>query len=120
MNTTTIQADSDSSPLVLSDGAVNQLKKLVEAEGNTALMLRIYITGGGCSGFQYGFEFDETTNDDDLKIEKDGVSVIVDTMSLQYLNGAEVRFQEDLTGAQFVINNPNVSTTCGCGSSFSI
>lgn len=119
MGATTITSNSDS-PLMLTDSAVDQLKKLVEAKGNTDLMLRIYITGGGCSGFQYGFEFDDTTNDDDLKVEKDGVSIVVDTMSLQYLNGAEVRFQEDLTGAQFVINNPNVSTTCGCGASFSI
>lgn len=120
MSATTIRADSGNSPLILADTAVSQVKKLVEAEGNTDLMLRIFITGGGCSGFQYGFEFDDKANEDDLRIEKDGVAVVVDTMSLQYLNGAEVRFQEDLTGAQFVINNPNANTTCGCGASFSV
>ncbi len=120
MSATVIQADSGDSPLIFSDSAVNQVKKLVEAEDNSELKLRVFITGGGCSGFQYGFEFDEQANDDDLQIEKDGVSVVVDTMSMQYLMGAEIRFQEDLTGAQFVINNPNANTTCGCGASFSI
>ena len=81
--------------------------------------MRIYITGGGCSGFQYGFEIDENINDDDFRIEKDGATMVVDAMSLQYLNGAEVGFQEDLTGAQFVVSNPNAKTTCGCGASFS-
>ena len=81
--------------------------------------MRIYITGGGCSGFQYGFEIDENINDDDFRIEKDGATMVVDAMSLQYLNGAEVGVQEDLTGAQFVVSNPNAKTTCGCGASFS-
>jgi len=93
---------------------------LITEEGNPELMLRIYIQGGGCSGFQYGFNFDETVNDGDEVIETDGVKLLVDPMSLQYLTGAEVDYTEGLQGAQFVIRNPNASTTCGCGSSFSV
>lgn len=110
---------SEASPLILTDAAAAQVKKLIAERGNPNLALRIYITGGGCSGFQYGFEIDENINDDDFRIEKDGVTMVVDAMSLQYLNGAEVGFQEDLTGAQFVVSNPNAKTTCGCGASFS-
>ncbi len=110
---------SEASQLILTDAAAAQVKKLIAERGNPNLALRIYITGGGCSGFQYGFEIDENINDDDFRIEKDGVTMVVDAMSLQYLNGAEVGFQEDLTGAQFVVSNPNAKTTCGCGASFS-
>lgn len=120
MSATVIQADSGDSPIIIADSAINQVKKLADAEGKESLKLRVFITGGGCSGFQYGFEFDEQANDDDLLIEKDGASIVVDTMSMQYLMGAEIRFQEDLTGAQFIVNNPNANTTCGCGASFSI
>lgn len=120
MSATTVQADSAECPIAVTSGAVNQVKKLAAAEGDSGLMLRIFITGGGCSGFQYGFEFDGQANDDDLRVEKDGAVIVVDAMSLQYLGGAELRFQEDLSGAQFVINNPNANTTCGCGASFSV
>lgn len=120
MSATVIQAESGDSPIVFSDSAVSQVKKLIEVERNDALKLRVFITGGGCAGFQYGFEFDEKANDDDLLIEKDGVAIVIDMMSMQYLMGAEIRFQKDLTGDQFVVNNPNANTTCGCGSSFSI
>jgi iron-sulfur cluster insertion protein len=93
---------------------------MIKDEGNEALKLRVYITGGGCSGFQYGFTFDENINEGDTVVEKDGVTFLVDPMSYQYLVGAELDYKEDLQGAQFVIRNPNASTTCGCGSSFSI
>ena len=119
MNQTTAQAGGDA-PLVLTDGAVKQVKKLAQSQGETGLMLRVFIAGGGCSGFQYGFEFDREVGADDVKIEKNGATVVVDSMSMQYLNGAEVGFQEDLTGAKFTINNPNANTTCGCGASFSV
>lgn len=107
-------------PLVFTDAAANKVKQLVEEEGNVNLMLRVYIMGGGCSGFQYGFKFDETINDGDTTVENGGVKVLVDPMSFQYLMGAEIDYKEDLSGAQFIINNPNASTTCGCGSSFSV
>ena len=119
MNATTTQTGGNA-PLTLADSAVNQVKKLAADQGKTGLMLRVFITGGGCSGFQYGFEFDTQVNDDDLTIEQDGASVVVDSMSMQYLNGAEVRFQEDLSGAKFIVDNPNANTTCGCGASFSV
>ena len=114
------QQETGGGPLIFTDAAIAQVKKLAAREDNPNLALRVYITGGGCSGFQYGFEFDETINDDDFRIEKDGATMVVDAMSLQYMNGAEVGFQEDLTGAQFVISNPSAKTTCGCGASFSI
>lgn len=106
--------------IVVTDSAAKKVKALIHDEGNEALKLRVYVTGGGCSGFQYGFTFDENINDGDTKIEKDGVTFLVDPMSFQYLVGAELDYKEDLQGAQFVIKNPNASTTCGCGSSFSI
>jgi len=106
--------------LQVSVGAVNKVKSLVEEEGNTDLMLRVYVTGGGCSGFQYGFAFDEAVAEDDSIIEKDGVRVLVDAMSFPYLAGAEVDYQEGLQGARFVVQNPNAASTCGCGSSFAI
>ena len=104
----------------VTQNAANKVKALIQDEGNDALKLRVYVTGGGCSGFQYGFTFDENINDGDATIEKDGVTFLVDPMSYQYLVGAELDYKEDLQGAQFVIRNPNASTTCGCGSSFSI
>jgi len=106
--------------LTVTQNAADKVKALIEEESNTALKLRVFVTGGGCSGFQYGFTFDENINDGDTAIEKDGVTFLVDPMSYQYLVGAELDYKEGLAGAQFVISNPNASTTCGCGSSFSI
>lgn len=107
-------------PLFLSDSAVNKVRELVEEEGNEDLKLRVFVTGGGCSGFQYGFSFDEAQDGEDAVIEKDGISLLVDPMSYQYLVGATVDYQEGLQGSQFVVQNPNASATCGCGSSFTI
>ena len=106
-------------PLVFTDSAANKVKQLIEEEGNSDLKLRVFVTGGGCSGFQYGFTFDEATNDDDTLLQKAGVTLLIDPMSLQYLMGAEIDYQDGLEGAQFVIKNPNATSTCGCGSSFS-
>ena len=103
-----------------SQTAANKVKGLIEEEGNERLMLRVFITGGGCSGFQYGFTFDEDMEEDDTVVERDGVKLVVDPMSFQYLEGAEVDYTEGLEGSRFIINNPNASTTCGCGSSFSV
>jgi iron-sulfur cluster insertion protein len=105
--------------LIFTDAAATKVKGLIDEEGNPDLLLRVYITGGGCSGFQYGFTFDETVNDGDTEVEKNGVRLVVDPMSFQYLVGAEIDYKEDLEGARFVIRNPNATTTCGCGSSFS-
>ena len=104
----------------LTDRAVAQLQHLIADEDNPEMKLRVYVTGGGCAGFQYGFSFDEQAAEDDTAIERDGVTVIIDPLSYQYLAGAEVDYVEGLEGARFVINNPNAETTCGCGSSFSI
>jgi iron-sulfur cluster assembly accessory protein len=104
----------------LSARAVQKVRELVLEEENDELKLRVFITGGGCSGFQYGFTFDELAADDDTAIEKDGVTVLVDPMSFQYLVGSEVDYTEGLEGSRFIITNPNATTTCGCGSSFSI
>ena len=106
-------------PLVFTDAAAAKVKKLIEEEGNTDLKLRVFVQGGGCSGFQYGFTFDDVVNEDDATMEKNGVTLLIDSMSYQYLVGAEIDYKEDLEGAQFVIKNPNATTTCGCGSSFS-
>jgi len=106
-------------PLVFTDNAANKVKELVDEEGNPELKLRVFVQGGGCSGFQYGFTFDEFVNEDDTQMTKNGVSLLIDAMSLQYLAGAEIDYKDDLQGAQFVIKNPNATTTCGCGSSFS-
>jgi len=106
-------------PLVFSDNAANKVKQLIEEEGNPGLKLRVFVTGGGCSGFQYGFTFDEVQNEDDTVMEKGGVQLLIDPMSYQYLSGAEIDYTEGLEGAQFVIKNPNATSTCGCGSSFS-
>ena len=111
---------STEQPFIFTDNAAAKLKALIADEGNQNLKLRVYVTGGGCSGFQYGFKFDEQINDGDTAVENDGVTMVVDPLSFQYLVGAEVDYVEGLQGAQFVIKNPNASTTCGCGSSFSI
>jgi len=109
-----------SSPLVFTDSAANKVKELIVEEGNPELKLRVFVTGGGCSGFQYGFTFDEIANDDDTVMEKNGVTLLIDPMSFQYLVGAEIDYSEGLQGSQFVIKNPNATSTCGCGSSFSV
>ncbi|HEY3487221.1 MAG TPA: iron-sulfur cluster insertion protein ErpA [Gammaproteobacteria bacterium] len=106
--------------LEFSENAARKVKSLIEEEKNPNLKLRVFITGGGCSGFQYGFTFDETVNEGDTQVEKSGVILLVDPMSIQYLTGAEIDYSEGLEGAQFVIRNPNATTTCGCGSSFSV
>jgi len=110
----------ESSPVIFTDSAASKVRDLIEEEGNAALKLRVFISGGGCSGFQYGFSFDETVNDGDTVVEKAGVVLLVDPMSYQYLVGAEIDYTEGLEGAHFVIRNPNATTTCGCGSSFSV
>ncbi|MBD8197006.1 iron-sulfur cluster insertion protein ErpA [Pantoea agglomerans] len=107
-------------PLQFTDAAATKVKNLIADEENPALKLRVYITGGGCSGFQYGFTFDDQMNDGDMTIEKQGVSLVVDPMSLQYLVGGSVDYTEGLEGSRFIVTNPNAKTTCGCGSSFSI
>ena len=106
-------------PLVFTDSAASKVKDLIIEEGNPDLKLRVFVTGGGCSGFQYGFTFDEIRNDDDTVMEKEGVMLLIDPMSYQYLVGAEIDYTEGLEGSQFVIRNPNATSTCGCGSSFS-
>ncbi|MEE8344285.1 MAG: iron-sulfur cluster insertion protein ErpA [Woeseiaceae bacterium] len=105
-------------PLVFTDAAARKVSELIQEEENPDLMLRVFVSGGGCSGFQYGFTFDEKIEEGDSSIENQGVTLIVDPMSVQYLLGAEIDYKEDLQGAQFVIRNPNAITTCGCGSSF--
>ena len=106
--------------LVFTDSAANKVRELIEEEGNPALKLRVFITGGGCAGFQYGFTFDEVVAEDDTHFEKNGVTLLIDAMSYQYLVGAEIDYTEGLEGSQFIIRNPNATTTCGCGSSFSV
>lgn len=106
------------SPLLFTDNAANKVKELIVEEKNSALMLRVFVSGGGCSGFQYGFTFEENANEDDTRVEKSGVTLLIDPLSFQYLAGAEIDYQEGVQGAQFVIKNPNAKTTCGCGSSF--
>ena len=112
--------DSGMPGIVFTDAAARKVQELVLEEGNPGLKLRVYISGGGCSGFQYGFSFDEEQAEDDIAVNNDGVILLVDPMSFQYLMGAEVDYSESLAGAQFVIRNPNANTTCGCGSSFSV
>ena len=107
-------------PLTFTDAAANKVKSLISEEENNELKLRVYITGGGCSGFQYGFTFDDKVNEGDLTIEKAGVQLVIDPMSLQYLIGGTVDYTEGLEGSRFVVNNPNATSTCGCGSSFRI
>jgi len=117
MSTATQQTDAE---LVFTERAALKVKELLAEEANPALKLRVYVAGGGCSGFQYGFTFDELVQDGDTEVENEGVTLVVDPMSYQYLVGAEVDYKEDLQGSQFVIRNPNATTTCGCGSSFSV
>jgi iron-sulfur cluster insertion protein len=106
--------------LVFTDAAARKVRELIDEEGDDALMLRVFISGGGCSGFQYGFTFDQNENDGDTIVVNHGVKLLVDPMSVQYLLGAEIDYSEGLEGSQFVIRNPNAATTCGCGSSFSV
>ncbi len=106
-------------PLVFTDSAVAKVADLIAEEGNPDLKLRVFVQGGGCSGFQYGFTFDEAVNEDDTLVTKGNVTLLIDSMSFQYLVGAEIDYKEDINGSQFVIKNPNATTTCGCGSSFS-
>ena len=106
--------------LTFTDAAASKVKRLIEEEKNPNLKLRLYISGGGCSGFQYGFSFDENVTEGDITIENGDVALVIDPMSIQYLMGSEVDYVEDLQGSQFVVRNPNASTTCGCGSSFSV
>ena len=107
-------------PVHFSEQAAAKVNELLIQEQNSNLKLRVYVTGGGCSGFQYGFVFDEEVNDDDTIVERDGVTLLIDAMSIEYLTGSEIDYKDDLSGSQFVIRNPNAVTTCGCGSSFSI
>ena len=106
-------------PINFTDNAVKKVKDLILEEGTPELKLRVFVSGGGCSGMQYGFTFEESVNEDDTKVEKDNVMLLIDPMSLQYLTGAEIDYQDNVQGSQFVIKNPNATTTCGCGSSFS-
>jgi iron-sulfur cluster insertion protein len=108
-----------SQPILFTENAASKVRTLIEEEGNDHLKLRVFVTGGGCSGFQYGFSFEEVAQEDDTALEKGGVTLLVDPMSYQYLIGAEIDYQENVEGAQFVIRNPNATSTCGCGSSFS-
>lgn len=107
-------------PLKVSDAAVNRIKQLIASKEQGDLKFRVHIQGGGCSGFQYGFQLDEDALEDDIVLDRDGVQVLVDPLSMQYLQDAEVDFKDDLQGSRFLVNNPNAETTCGCGSSFSI
>ncbi len=107
-------------PLVFTESAARKVGELIQEEDNSELKLRVFISGGGCSGFQYGFTFDEQIEEGDTAVVKEGVTLLVDPMSVQYLMGAEIDYKEDLEGSQFVIRNPNATTTCGCGSSFSV
>jgi len=107
-------------PIVFTESAADKVAQLIEEEGNPELKLRVFVQGGGCSGFQYGFTFDEVVNEDDTTMTKNGVQLLIDSMSYQYLVGAEIDYKDDLEGAQFVIKNPTASSTCGCGSSFSV
>jgi len=115
-----MSANDMPAPLVFTDSAADKVRELIQEEGNPELKLRVFVTGGGCSGFQYGFTFDETANEDDSVMVKNGVTLLIDPMSYQYLVGAEIDYSEGLEGSQFVIKNPNATSTCGCGSSFSV
>ena len=113
-------ATAEAAPILnFTDAAASKVKTLIEEEQNNELKLRVFVSGGGCSGFQYGFTFDEIQNDGDTTVEKNGVTLLIDPMSFQYLVGADIDYTEGLEGSQFVIRNPNAKTTCGCGSSFS-
>lgn len=119
-DTPTIGSVATPPPLVFTDAAASKVSELIAEEDNPDLMLRVFVAGGGCSGFQYGFTFDEKIEEGDSSVENQGVTLVVDPMSVQYLMGAEIDYKEDLQGAQFVIRNPNATTTCGCGSSFTV
>ena len=119
-DTPVIGTSSAPPPVVFTDAAADKVGELIEDEANPELKLRVFVAGGGCSGFSYGFTFDETIEDGDSQVENRGVTLVIDPMSVQYLMGAEIDYKEDLQGAQFVIRNPNAATTCGCGSSFSV
>ena len=119
-NTPVIGTAAAPPPVVFTDAAAQKVAQLIQEEDNPDLMLRVFISGGGCSGFQYGFTFDDAVEEGDSSVENQGVTLLVDPMSVQYLMGAEIDYKEDLQGAQFVIRNPNASTTCGCGSSFTV
>uniref|UniRef100_E6QHD4 Putative HesB protein n=1 Tax=mine drainage metagenome TaxID=410659 RepID=E6QHD4_9ZZZZ len=106
--------------IVFTDSAADKVREILVEEGNADMKLRVYVTGGGCSGFQYGFAFEEKAGEDDTVVTKNGVDMVVDPMSFQYLAGAEIDYQEGLEGSRFIIKNPNATTTCGCGSSFSV
>ena len=118
--TQTVDLQAPPTPILFTDSAAAKVKDLLIEEGNSNLKLRVFVQGGGCSGFQYGFTFDEDVNEDDTTLEKNGVALLVDPMSFQYLVGAEIDYKEDIEGSQFVIRNPNAATTCGCGSSLSV
>ena len=107
-------------PLVFTNSAASKVRQLIDEEGDENLMLRVFVSGGGCSGFQYGFTFDQNETEGDTIVENQGVKLLVDPMSVQYLMGAQIDYTEGLEGSQFVIRNPNATTTCGCGSSFSV
>ncbi len=109
-----------SDPVIFTEDAADKVREILVEEGNLNLKLRVYVTGGGCSGLQYGFSFEETVDAEDRVITRKGVDMVIDPMSFQYLNGAEIDFQEDLDGSRFIIKNPNATNTCGCGSSFSV
>jgi iron-sulfur cluster insertion protein len=115
-----VELPEGTDPIRLTEAVVSKVSEMLAEEGDPALQLRIFVTGGGCSGFQYGFAFDDERKEDDFRIERDGVKVVVDAMSMQYLVGAEIDYEDKLEGARFVIKNPNASSTCGCGSSFSV
>lgn len=120
MNDLNILSDNEMpAPIVFTDNAARRVKELIEEEASPGLKLRVFVSGGGCSGFQYGFTFEEEVNDDDTQVQKDSVTLLVDPMSLQYLMNAEIDYQDNLNGSQFVIRNPQATSTCGCGSSFS-
>ena len=120
VSTPVADAPASDDPILFTESAAAKVADLIAEEGNPDLKLRVFVQGGGCSGFQYGFEFDENRAEDDLAVITEGVTLLVDPLSLQYLMGAEVDYSESLTGAQFVIRNPNAKTTCGCGSSFTV
>jgi len=116
---TSPEMNATDAPLEFTTDAASKVLELIEEEDNENLKLRVYVQGGGCSGFQYGFTFDEDQQEDDTAVDRDGVRLLVDPMSFQYLIGAKIDYKDDMEGARFIINNPNASTTCGCGSSFS-
>ena len=115
-----ISSAAPETDVVFTSAAASKVRELLDEENNPALKLRVFVTGGGCSGFKYGFTFDENSEEGDLAVENGGVTLLVDPMSLQYLMGAEIDYKDDVDGAQFVIRNPNATTTCGCGSSFAV